>query len=577
MVQRVGIVQRMLLVFGRRSTTYDFGPGHPLTPRRFGPGIDLLRSVGAEPGLAPEPASDEELLRCHQRRYVEVVKRFSASPFGEEPRAGIGEGGDDPPFTGMHEAGAMVAGGSLRAVEAVLRGDVEHAFHPGGGLHHAMPARASGFCIYNDPALAIARARQDGLRVLYVDLDVHHGDGVQAIHWDDPGVLTLSLHESGRYLFPGTGGVGELGEGLAAGTSVNVPMEPGTGDGAWLQAVWTFLPELAAAFGPDLVVSQHGADSHAWDPLAHLRVTTTAMGEAARLVDAVAHRHAGGRWLATGGGGYDAYRVVPRSWSLVWLAGAHREVPRSTPQPWRERWAPEAARYGQAPLPDAFDDLPNAGLPLDAGQLAAEDRSREMAALVRQLVVPRLLREAHDRGWWDPADTVASARHGAQSRPAGEPTILAAVDGDTWSRLALAARVVVPADPAVGHAVIDEVIRAGGVVTAAVVGDVAVGLAVAGPVAPDGGRGLFALGVGPAHRRAGLATRLLAACPADWAEVTLAERDPFEPLDVAVRAEIGRRLLAGAGFAVHSAGGPVASVDPTAVVATRPSTQGRQL
>ena len=234
------------------------------------------------------------------------------NPFGS-PEAGIGEGGDDPPFAGMHDAGAMVAGGSIRAVEAILRGDVEHAFHPGGGLHHAMPDRASGFCIYDDPALAIARARRDGLRVLYVDLDVHHGDGVQAIHWSDPGVLTVSVHETGRYLFPGTGGVGELGEGTAAGTSVNVPLEPETGEGAWLAAVQVLLPELAAAFGPDLIVSQHGADSHAWDPLAHLRVTTTAMGEAARLVDRLAHGSAGGRWLATGGGGYDAYRVVPRT------------------------------------------------------------------------------------------------------------------------------------------------------------------------------------------------------------------------------------------------------------------------
>ena len=292
----------MLLVYGPRSPTYDFGPGHPLTPRRFGPAIDLLRSVGAEPGLAPEPANDEELLLCHQRHYLEIVKRFSASPFGGDRQAGIGEGGDDPPFGGMHEAGSMVAGGSLGAVEAILRGDEQHAFHPGGGLHHAMPGRASGFCIYNDPALAIARARLAGLRVLYVDLDVHHGDGVQAIHWDDPGVLTLSIHESGRYLFPGTGGVEELGEGVAAGTTVNVPLEPGTGEGAWLEAVRALLPELAAAFGPDLIVSQHGADSHAWDPLAHLRVTTTAMGKAARLVDAVAHRYASGRWLATGRG-----------------------------------------------------------------------------------------------------------------------------------------------------------------------------------------------------------------------------------------------------------------------------------
>ena len=259
-------------------------------------------------------------------RYLEAVKRFSVDPYGF-PEAGIGEGGDCPPFAGMHEASAAVAGGSLRAVEAILRGDVEHAQHPGGGLHHAMPERASGFCIYDDPALAIARARRDGLRVLYIDLDVHHGDGVQAIHWDDPGVLTVSFHETGRALFPGTGDVDEVGEGVAAGTSVNVPLPPGTGERAWLAAVALLLPELAATFAPDLIVSQHGADSHAWDPLAHLNVTTTAHGAAARLVDTLAHRHARGRWLATGGGGYDAYRVVPRTWALTWLAGAHREVP----------------------------------------------------------------------------------------------------------------------------------------------------------------------------------------------------------------------------------------------------------
>src|SRR3954447_17529538 len=345
----------MLLVYGPRSASYDFGPAHPLTPRRFGPGIDLLRDVGAEPGLAPEPAPDDELLWCHTQRYIDTVRRFSADPFGM-PAAGIAEGGDVPPFAGMHEAAAAVAGGSLRAIEAILRGDVEHAFHPGGGLHHAMPDRASGFCIYDDPALAIARARRDCLRVLYIDLDVHHGDGVQAIHWDDPGVLTLSFHETGRYLFPGSGGVGELGEGAAAGTAINVPLDPATGEGPWLDAVRALLPEVAAAFGPDIVVSQHGADSHAWDPLAHLRVTTTAMGEAARIVDAVAHRWAGGRWLATGGGGYDAYRVVPRTWSLVWLAGAHRDVPAATPPAWREAWADEAARYDQVPMPEGFTD-----------------------------------------------------------------------------------------------------------------------------------------------------------------------------------------------------------------------------
>src|SRR4051794_25704941 len=340
-----------LLVFGPRSLDYDFGPAHPLTPRRFGPGIELLRALGAEPGLAPEPATDDELLMSHTRAYIATVRRLSDAPDNAwaEPEAGIGGGGDDPAFSGMHEAAAAVAGGSLRAVEAGLDGRVAHAFHPGGGLHHAMPGRASGFCIYNDPALAIARARAEGLRVLYVDLDVHHGDGVEAIHAADPDVLTVSFHESGRYLFPGTGFADDLGEGSAAGTVVNVPFEPYAGEDAWLLAVRRLVPSLAAAFAPDLVVSQHGADSHAWDPLAHLRVTTTAMGEAARLVDRVAHRYVSGRWLSTGGGGYDAYRVVPRTWSLVWLAGAHREPPAATPVEWRERWAAEGARFGQAP------------------------------------------------------------------------------------------------------------------------------------------------------------------------------------------------------------------------------------
>ncbi|HET7828372.1 MAG TPA: hypothetical protein VFL03_02345, partial [Candidatus Limnocylindrales bacterium] len=174
-----------LLVFGPRSLEYDFGPHHPLTPRRFGPGIDLLRAVGAQPSLAADPATDEELLRIHVPAYVAAVRRFSADPTlpGE---MGIGLS-DNPAFEGMHEASAIVAAGSLRAMEAILRGDVEHAHQPGGGLHHAMADRAWGFCIYNDPALAVVRARAEGLRVLYVDLDVHHGDGVQAMTYEDPG------------------------------------------------------------------------------------------------------------------------------------------------------------------------------------------------------------------------------------------------------------------------------------------------------------------------------------------------------------------------------------------------------
>ncbi|HXG26398.1 MAG TPA: acetoin utilization protein AcuC [Candidatus Binatia bacterium] len=366
-----------LLVFGPRSTDYDFGPVHPLTPRRFWTGISLLETLGAVPGLAPEPASDEELALVHDRAYIEHVKRCGSDPVGAW---GMGIGpGDTPAFGGMHEASAAVAGGSLRAMEAILGGEIQHAFHPGGGLHHAMRARASGFCVYDDPALAVARARHDGLRVLYVDLDVHHGDGVQAIHWDDPGVMTVSIHESGSTLFPGTGFQDELGGLGAEGTAVNIPLDPGTGEIGWVEALEIALPPLAEAFRPAIVVSQHGADSHAYDPLAHLMVTTTAMGRAARLVDSLAHRHAGGRWLATGGGGYDVYRVVPRMWAHVWLAQTHATPLGELSPEWRERWAADAERYGQSPIPSTLDDPENAGLPYRDAQERADRRAAEIA------------------------------------------------------------------------------------------------------------------------------------------------------------------------------------------------------
>jgi acetoin utilization protein AcuC len=387
---------RPLVVHGQRSATYDFGLMHPLSPRRFGPGIDLMRAIGADRFLAPEPADDKALRRLHDPSYVEVVKRFSADPERPSER-GIGPG-DDPAFAGMHEAAASVAGGSIAAMEAILAGDALHAFHPGGGLHHAMAGHASGFCIYNDVALACARARDDGHRVLYVDLDVHHGDGVQALFWDDPRVLALSIHESGETLFPGTGFVRERGghgsEGPAVsipsalGTAVNLPMVAGTGDASWLAALESVVPAVAEAFRPTMLVTQHGCDSHLLDPLAHLRLTTAAYRRATLLADEIAHRWCGGRWLATGGGGYDVYRVVPRSWALVWLAQAHLEPPLTTPSEWRERWTAEAERWRQAPLLELLIDPPDTAAPESAGVAGADAAVIET---VRRLVAETAL------------------------------------------------------------------------------------------------------------------------------------------------------------------------------------------
>lgn len=345
-----------IVVWSEGIRAYDFGPSHPLTPRRFGPGIDLVRAVGAERFLEPTEASDDTLLRLHDRRYIRQVRSFSDDPW-QPPAMGIGPG-DCPPFHGMHEASALVVGGSLAATGAVLVGDTVHAFNPGGGLHHAMAARASGFCIYNDVAFAVAAARDAGHRVLYVDLDVHHGDGTQALFWDDPEVLTVSVHESGRTLFPGTGEVDEAGGPDARGTAVNVPLDHLTGSASWTRVVELVVPALAEAFRPTFLVSQHGCDSHLYDPLAHLRLTTDAYLRATRLLDEVAHRWCEGRWVATGGGGYDAYRVVPRSWGLVWLAQAHVEPPEHLPEEWRARWETEAQRHGQYPLPERFVDEP---------------------------------------------------------------------------------------------------------------------------------------------------------------------------------------------------------------------------
>jgi acetoin utilization protein AcuC len=554
------VAEGPLLVFGPRSWTYDFGPGPPLTPLRFGPGIDLLRACGAEPGLAPEPATDDELVLCHEPSYISAVKRFSADP-DARPAAGIGPFTDDPPFAGMHDAGAAVAGGSLAAMAQILRGKVEHAFQPGGGLHHAMRDRASGFCIYNDPALAIALARREGLRVLYIDLDVHHGDGVQALHGGDPGVMTISFHESGRSLFPGTGFLDEVGEGPAAGSVVNVPLEPGTGESPWLEAVRSVVPGVAAAFGPDLIVSQHGCDTHAWDPLAHLWVTTTAMGEAARLVDALAHRYAAGRWLATGGGGYDAYRVVPRVWSLVWLAGAHRDVPEVTPLAWRERWEAAADAFGTPGMPERFGDAPNAGREPDRMQLFAEEASRLAIDDARRLALPAFVRASIDAGW-DPLGGAVTTKPGVAAMPdtgsqSGEPTMIEFTD-ELLARVSLADRVLPIAWSSDGLAALARLIADSAVGVGAVSDGQLIGVAAArpGPGQEAGRVELLAIGVAPKMRRRGLGSALLdrlVALPgvqgrSIGATVGPAERDVTEPWPFQERLAAARGLLGRAGF-----------------------------
>jgi acetoin utilization protein AcuC len=239
----------------------------------------------------------------------------------------------------MHEASAMVAGATVEAARAVVAGATDHGVSISGGLHHAMASRASGFCIYNDPAIAIAWLLEQGIeRIAYVDIDVHHGDGVQAIFWDDPRVLTISLHESGRTLFPGTGFADEVGGPNARGSALNVPFPPGVGDTAWHGDFDSAVPDALRRFAPQFIVSQHGCDTHALDPLAHLLLTVDGQRSAHEKVHRLAHELCDGRWLATGGGGYELVQVVPRSWThlLAVATGEPVDPETQTPQEWRD-------------------------------------------------------------------------------------------------------------------------------------------------------------------------------------------------------------------------------------------------
>ena len=268
------------LVLCPEAKIYDHGPEHPLRPQRVQYTWDLISACGLldRPGVSTlhcRSADDEELGLVHSDAYIDATRRAGHGEDGDWSRFGYGPG-DNPIFRQMHEAGALVAGASIVAAESVHTGAVDHAFNAAGGLHHAMPSRASGFCVYDDPAIAIAWLLREGVHpIAYVDVDVHHGDGPQAIFYEDPRVLTISLHESGEYLFPGTGFVTERGAAAAEGTKVNVPLAPGTGDEAWLAAFRRDRP--APPFGrsdPTVLVTQLGCDTHATDPLAHLRLTT---------------------------------------------------------------------------------------------------------------------------------------------------------------------------------------------------------------------------------------------------------------------------------------------------------------
>jgi acetoin utilization protein AcuC len=360
-------------VVAPEARIYDHGFRHPLRPQRVLLTWELIAAYGIDldPGvvrLGAEPADDETLMLVHTPEFIEATRDAGHGIDGPWGRFGYGVV-DNPIFDDMHEAGALVAGASLAAARAVLSGEVAHAFNAAGGLHHAMPDRASGFCVYDDPAVAIAWLLTQGVeRIAYVDVDVHHGDGVQAIFWNEPRVLTVSIHEYAPEIgfFPGTGSISERGGPDAPDSVVNLPLPPGTSDEGWLEAFRTAVPPIVRAFGPDVLVTQLGCDSHATDPLAHLALTTAAYRVTAAVLHELAHEAAGGRWVATGGGGYQWARVVPRAWTIGFAEMAQASPPDEIPEPWIER----AEFESRGEVPATLSDPPARRSPADEEAVA---------------------------------------------------------------------------------------------------------------------------------------------------------------------------------------------------------------
>lgn len=347
------------LIYSADYTRYYFHDEHPFNQRRLLLTYDLMSAYGLLNDadiLPPRMATDEELALIHDPRYIQFVRQQGESDAELPLAAGYGIGTEDVPcFRQMHEASALIVGGTLQAVDAVMNGQAEHAFNPAGGLHHAFRGRASGFCIYNDCSVAIAYLRKHwDARILYIDTDAHHGDGVQWAFYDDPNVLTVSLHETGKYLFPGTGSLTERGEGSGYGYTVNIPLEAFTEDQSFLDIYHELVPKLARGFKPDVIVTQNGCDAHAYDPLTHLSCSMRIYQEIPRLAHRLAHEWCQGRWIAVGGGGYDIWRVVPRAWTLLWSEMTDQPLADGPlPEAWRSRWQPLSSLELPARL---FDD-----------------------------------------------------------------------------------------------------------------------------------------------------------------------------------------------------------------------------
>ena len=381
-----------------RLTGYDFGPQHPMAPQRLKLTMELAQALGLARAAGvtltvPGTVGDAELTLVHDPLYVSMV-RMAGDPARPArdlvSRAllmhGLGTE-DDPVFPRMHDAAAMVVGSTLAAAAAVWTSAAQHGASIAGGLHHAMRGHASGFCVYNDPAIAITWLLTQGAeRIAYVDVDAHHGDGVQAAFWNEPRVLTVSLHEHPATLFPGTGFPSEVGGPQATGSAVNVALPAGTRDAGWLRAFDAVVPPLLREFHPQILVSQHGCDTHWSDPLTNLELTIDGQRAVHAAVHNLAHEMAGGRWLLTGGGGYQHVQVVPRSWAHLLFEAAGRPLDPASPTP--DLWREYVALTTSEPAPETMTEGGLARfVPFDSGYDPAEPVDQAILA-TRKAVFP---------------------------------------------------------------------------------------------------------------------------------------------------------------------------------------------
>ncbi len=374
-----GCPVRPVLMWSEQLLAYDFGPGHPMDPVRLDLTIRLLGELGLLERfdvVAPHLASDADLALVHDPAYLAAVREASRSGL-TAASFGLGDA-DTPVFAGMHEAAARIAGAALEGARLLAGGSARRVLSPAGGMHHAMPSAASGFCVHNDAALALAVLAEQG-PVVYVDLDVHHGDGVQRAFEADGRVTTISIHQHPGSIYPHSGYPGEIGTGPGRGHSVNLALPEGVTDSGWLRAIEAVVEPVVREVRPFALVTQHGCDTHADDPLGGLRISIEAQAEAARMLADLAEEHAGGRWLALGGGGYDVVGVVPRVWAHVAavVAGVTLDPALPTPPAWRRHVRDITGR--EAPLAMG-DGVEVRYRPFAAGHDPADDVDRAIMA-----------------------------------------------------------------------------------------------------------------------------------------------------------------------------------------------------